>query len=113
MQPVESPSFFKFQTASTDGVKWDLYTQNLASVYHIVRDEQRKFIKCNHLVAYLLIYHDVIAMSNALERLAAGHTFDEELVSYISPYLTEHINLFGRYTLKRDRVPEPLGGARC
>jgi predicted site-specific integrase-resolvase len=33
-------------------------------------------------------------------------------VSCISPYLTEHINRFGRYTLKRDRVPEPLEGAR-
>ena len=38
--------------------------------------------------------------------------FDEELVSCISPYLTEHINRFGRYTLKGDRVPEPLDGAR-
>jgi hypothetical protein len=48
-----------------------------------------------------------------LERLAAvGHTFDEELISCISPYPNEHINRFGRYTLKRDRVPEPLDGAR-
>jgi TnpA family transposase len=78
-----------------------------------VRDEQRKFIKYNHLVANLLIYHNVVTMTKALERLAAdGHTFDEDLVSCISPYLTEHINRFGRYTLKRDRVPEPLDGAR-
>ncbi len=26
----------------------------------------------------------------------------------MSPYQTEHINRFGRYTLKRDLVPEPL-----
>jgi TnpA family transposase len=78
-----------------------------------IRDEQRKFIKYNHLVANLLIYHNVITMTKALERLATdGHTFDEELVSSVSPYLTEHINRFGRYTLKRDRVPEPLEGVR-
>ncbi len=78
-----------------------------------VRDEQRKFIKYNHLVANLLIYHNVVTMTKSLERLAAdGYTFDEDLVSSISPYLTEHINRFGRYLLKRDRVPEPLDGVR-
>jgi TnpA family transposase len=78
-----------------------------------VRDEQRKFIKYNHLVANLLIYHNVVTMSKALERLATdGYAFDEDLVSCFSPYLTEHINRFGRYSVKRDRVPEPLDGAR-
>ncbi len=78
-----------------------------------VRDEQRKFIKYNHLVANLLIYHNVVTMTRALERLATdGYTFDEDFISHISPYLTEHINRFGRYLLKRDRVPEPLEGVR-
>ena len=31
-----------------------------------VRDEQRKFIKYNHLVANLLIYHNVVTMTKAL-----------------------------------------------
>ena len=35
-----------------------------------VRDEQRKFIKYNHLVANLLIYHNVVTMTKALQRLA-------------------------------------------
>jgi hypothetical protein len=78
-----------------------------------IRDEQRKFIKYNHLVANLLIYHNVVSMTKALERLADdGHPFDEDLVASISPYQTEHINRFGRYTLKRDRIPEPLDGIR-
>jgi TnpA family transposase len=78
-----------------------------------VRDEQRKFIKYNHLVANLLIYHNVVTMTKALERLGVdGDTFDEALVSCISPYQTEHINRFGRYGLKRDRVPDPLDGVR-
>ena len=36
-----------------------------------IRDEQRKFIKYNHLVANRLIFHNVVTMSNALERLVA------------------------------------------
>jgi TnpA family transposase len=36
-----------------------------------IRDEQRKFIKYNHLVASLLIFHNVVTMSKALERLIA------------------------------------------
>ena len=78
-----------------------------------IRDEQRKFIKYNHLVANLLIYHNVVSMTKALERLTIdGHAFDEDLVASTSPYQTEHINRFGRYTLKRDRIPEPLDGVR-
>jgi Tn3 transposase DDE domain len=76
-------------------------------------DEQRKFIKYNHLVANLLIFHNVVTMSKALERLAAeGHALDAELIASSSPYQTEHLNRFGRYSLNRDRVPEPLNSVR-
>jgi TnpA family transposase len=79
-----------------------------------VRDKQRKFIKYNHLVANLLIYHNVVTMTKALERLAIdGHTFDEELASSASPDQTEHINRFGRHALNHDRVPEPLDSVRA
>jgi TnpA family transposase len=78
-----------------------------------IRDEQRKFIKYNHLVANLLIFHNVVTMSKALERLAAeGHALDVELIASSSPYQTEHLNRFGRYALNRDRVPEPLDSVR-
>jgi TnpA family transposase len=78
-----------------------------------IRDEQRKFIKYNHLVANLLIFHNVVTMSKALERLATeGHTLDAELIASSSPYQTEHLNRFGRYALTRDRVPEPLDSIR-
>jgi TnpA family transposase len=78
-----------------------------------VRDEQRKFIKYTHLVANLLIFHNVVTMSKALERLVAeGYELDAELIACFSPYLTGHLNRFGRYTLNRDRVPEPLDSVR-
>jgi hypothetical protein len=78
-----------------------------------VRGEQRKFIKYNHLVANLLIFHNVVTMSKALKGLAdEGYSLDEELVSPISPCQTEHLNRFGRYALNRDRVPESLDSVR-
>ena len=62
-----------------------------------------------HLVANLLIFHNVVTMSKVLERLAAeGHALDAELIAFSSPYHTEHLNRFGRCALNRDRVPEPL-----
>lgn len=77
------------------------------------RDEQRKMIKYHHLVANLLIFHNVVTMTKALHALIAeGHLIDEEALACFSPYQTEHINRFGRYALKRDRVPEPLERVR-
>ena len=77
------------------------------------RDEQRKMIKYHHLVANLLIFHNVVTMTKALQLLMAeGHRIDEEALACLSPYQTEHINRFGRYALKRDRVPEPLDRVR-
>jgi hypothetical protein len=77
------------------------------------RDDQRKMIKYQHLVANLLIFHNVVTMTRALHSLLAeDHQVDEEALACFSPYQTEHINRFGRYALKRDRVPELLERVR-
>ena len=77
------------------------------------RDEQRKMIKYHHLVANLLIFHNVVTMTKAIHQLIAqSHAVDEEALACLSPYQTEHINRFGRYILKRDRAPESLEGLR-
>ncbi|MGI0133614.1 MAG: Tn3 family transposase, partial [Candidatus Micrarchaeaceae archaeon] len=66
-----------------------------------VRDEQRKIIKYNHLVANLVILHTLVTMSESLQRMATdGHTIDKEALACLSPYQTEHINRFGNYELK-------------
>ncbi len=44
--------------------------------------------------------------------MAEGVEIDDVALACLSPYQTEHINRFGRYTLKRDRVPEPLDRVR-
>lgn len=74
-----------------------------------VRDEQRKFIKYNHLVANLLSFHALVTMTKALQQLLEeGHTVDMEAPSTLSPYRTEHINRFGNYMINPNRMPEPL-----
>ena len=75
------------------------------------RDEQRKMIKYNHLVANLLIFHTAIGMTRALDGIAADD-FSEavslEGLSTLSPYQTEHINRFGDYVLDMSTPPAPL-----
>ncbi|MDE3178852.1 MAG: transposase [Acidobacteriota bacterium] len=74
-----------------------------------VRDEQRKFIKYNHLVANLLIFHNVVTMSRAIEQLEAeGYTVSDEIRAALSPYQTDHINRFGAWILNFDRVSATL-----
>jgi TnpA family transposase len=74
-----------------------------------IRDEQRKFIKYNHLVANILAFHNMVSMTKAIEKLKAqGQEISNEVLAAISPYQTSHINRFGQYQLQSRRVPEPL-----
>ena len=75
------------------------------------RDEQRKMIKYNHLVANLLIFHTAVGMTRALDRIAAdglGDAVSPEALATLSPYQTEHINRFGDYVLDLSMPPAPL-----
>jgi len=73
------------------------------------RDEQRKFIKYNHLVANLLVFHNIVTLSRALERLQLdGLKASAQAMAALTPYQTEHINRFGNYTVNFSRTPEPL-----
>jgi len=73
------------------------------------RDEQRKFIKYNHLVANLLAFHTLVNMTQALQRIQqAGHTIDLEVLATFNPYHTDQYNRFGNYALNPNRSPEPL-----
>jgi len=73
------------------------------------RDEQRKLIKYNHLVANCLIFHNVYSLASVLDELTTeGYKIEEEAVARLSPYLTQHINRFGNYTLNMEReTPAP------
>lgn len=74
-----------------------------------VRHEQRKVIKYNHLVANLVILHNVQEMSRVLKDLQRqGHPVDEAVLKALSPHRTSHINRFGDYTLDLDRKIKPI-----
>ena len=76
------------------------------------RDEQRKMIKYNQLVANLLIFHTIVEMTKALDAIAADSdshlALSEEALASLSPYQTEHINRFGNYVLDLSQPPAPL-----
>jgi hypothetical protein len=77
----------------------------------VARDEQRKMIKYNHLVANLLIFHTTVGMTRALDTLATegyGPAIAAEALAGTSPYLTEHLNRFGSYVLDLSTPPPPL-----
>ncbi len=73
------------------------------------RDEQRKLIKYNHLVANLIIFHNICTLTRLLNDLAnEGYEFDEETIATLSPYIRDHINRFGAYilnSLRRQELP--------
>jgi TnpA family transposase len=77
----------------------------------VARDEQRKMIKYNHLVANLLIFHTAVGMTRVLDDLTAegyGPAITAEALAGTSPYLTEHLNRFGSYVLDLSTPPPPL-----
>ena len=74
-----------------------------------VRNEQRKFIKYNHLVANILAFHNIVSMTKAIDRLKAeGQEISDEVLAAVSPYQSSHINRFGQYQLHARRAPDPL-----
>lgn len=69
-----------------------------------VRDEQVKIVKYNHLVANLIIFHNVQSMTKAFREIEEEGKIElnPELLGLSSPYRTNHISKFGTYEL-RDR----------
>jgi Tn3 transposase DDE domain len=73
------------------------------------REEQRKIIRYNHLVANLAVFHNVVAMTRVWQRLIdEGYPVTPEIIARLSPYKTEHLNRFGHYELRFDQVPPPI-----
>lgn len=73
------------------------------------RDEQRKVVKYNHLVANCIILYNVYHLSRVLGRLKqSGHELDDAAVAALSPYITHYINRFGDYDLDMATRPPEL-----
>lgn len=66
-------------------------------------------IKYNHLVAKCLIFYNVFTLSRILQDyMQDGNEYDEELIPYLSPYVTAHVNRFGKYNIDLNRKPPKL-----
>jgi TnpA family transposase len=73
------------------------------------REEPRQIIRYNHRVANLVVCHHVVSMTRVLQNLIdADYPVTPEIIARLSPYQTEHINRFGHYELRVDRVPPPV-----
>jgi TnpA family transposase len=84
-------------------LKW-IFFYNSGIIQENLRHEQTKIVKYNHLVANLIILHNVNTMTKVLKRLKRND-FDvtPELLAALSPYRTSHINLLGQYPLETNR----------
>ena len=77
--------------------------------YENDRDQQRKLIKYNHLLANLVILHTVQTITKVINDLSEeGINIDLKTLSLMSPYLTGHINRFGDYRIDPERKPDSL-----
>jgi TnpA family transposase len=73
------------------------------------REEQRKMIRYNHLIANCLIFYNVFEISRILNELRQeGVPLDAEAIAALSPYWTQHVNRFGLYALDLNRCPPPI-----
>jgi hypothetical protein len=70
-------------------------------------EEQRKIIRYNHLVANLVVFHNMVSMTRVLQDVInEGYPVTLEIIARFSPYKTEHLNRFGHYELHFDQVPQ-------
>lgn len=80
-------------------VQWVFFC-NHGVIRENLRFAQEKMISFNHLVANLVILHNVDTMSKAIRKLKReGMEIPDEALRRLSPYRNEHINLLGEYTI--------------
>jgi TnpA family transposase len=69
------------------------------------REAQRKIIKYNQLVANCIVFHNVCTVTQILEQMEKeGKAINVEALGKMSPYLTQHINRFGKYRINLNRI---------
>lgn len=89
-------------------VKWAFFGGE-GMIAEDILHEQQKIVKYNHLVANLIILHNVERMTRVLKELQQeGWIITRELLSALAPYRTAHINRFGDYILDSEREVIPI-----
>jgi hypothetical protein len=55
-----------------------------------------------------VVFHHLATLTRGLQELIdEDYTITPEILACPSPYKTEHINRFGNYDIRFERVPEP------
>lgn len=79
--------------------KWSFFDRDgiiAENLWH----EQRKIIKYNHLVANMVILHNVTGMTRVLKDMRdEGSAITPEMLAGMAPLRPGHINRFGDYML--------------
>ncbi len=83
-----------------DFVKWVFFFNN-GEIQENLRHEQNKMVNYNHLVANLVILHNVNAMTKVIRQLKReGLEITDDMLAGIAPYRRDHIDLLGKYPLR-------------
>jgi TnpA family transposase len=112
---IEDPQLRKMISAATNKseafnqfIKWAFFA-NEGLIDETVRHEQRKLIRYNHLVANMLMFHNVQGMQRVLVDLRQeGWDITPEMLEALGPYRTAHINRFGQHELDITRSVDGL-----
>ena len=99
--------------ATQKSESWNQFIQWVAFGGHEIREnsrtEQRKIIRYNHLVANLVIFHNVVEMTKVIKQLIAeGVEITPEILEGLSPYKIGHLNRFGHYRLEFEKIPPEI-----
>lgn len=87
-------------------LKWVFFYNN-GIIQENFRHEQAKIVKYNHLVANLIILHNVNSMTKGIRKLQReGVEVSPEMLDGFSPYGTSHLNLLGQFDLNTRRTPK-------
>lgn len=89
-------------------IKWVFFGSE-GIIQENLAHEQRKLVKYSHLVSSMISLHNVQAMTVVIQALRReGMEITPEMLSYLSPYRTWHINRFGDYVLDYARQSDPM-----
>jgi TnpA family transposase len=100
-------------TATNTAETWNGFTKWIAFggdgvIRQSSREEQRKFIRYNHIVANLIVFHNAVTMTKVLQQLIDEYPVTKEILARLSPCKIRHINRFGQIEMQFDRKPDPV-----
>jgi len=112
---IDNPDFRKLISAATNKseafnnfIQWVFFGSE-GIIQENVAHEQRKMIKYSHLVANMICLYNVQHMTRVIRELRAeGVEVTADMVGFLSPYRTWHINRFGDYVVDYDRPWDPM-----